>query len=330
MTPGLEKLLERRLLIVTGKGGTGKTSVAASLACVAARRGIDCVLVETAGSSGLAELVCDGSPPPGDGREPVRISPHLFFLRIDPETALREYLELQLRMRPLVSMVMRNRGFRSLLAAAPGWRELITLGKLWHLETRVANGRPRWGLLVVDGPSTGHGLSFLSAPKVVVDTVRLGPLHRHSEAVQELLTDSARTLVVTVTLPEELPVRETVELAGRIAELGLAAGPAIANAIEPHPGAAAGEAVLTALGKLAPPPGRDGARPLFEARALRSAVENATRRAELQRGYLAELRQQLDVPVLELPFLTEGVSAPAQVAELARHLEAELEPGAPD
>ncbi len=330
MTAGVEKLLERRLLIVTGKGGTGKTSVAASLASVAAQRGIDCVLVETAGSSELAELICDGPPPPGDGREPVRISRHLFFLRIDPETALREYLELQLRARPLVPIVMRTPGFRSLLAAAPGWRELITLGKLWHLETRVANGRPRWGLLVVDAPSTGHGLSFLSVPKVVVGTVRLGPLHRHTLAVQELLTDSARTLIVSVTLPEELPVRETLELAARIAELGLAAGPVIANAIEPHPCSAAAAPVLAALGALGPPRGPGGGGPLFEVGALQSAVENAARRAEQQRAFLAELRHQLEVPVLELPFLTEGVRGPTQVAELARHLEAELEPGAPD
>lgn len=323
MTERVEKLLERRLLVVTGKGGTGKSTVAASLARAAAGRGIDCVLVETATSTGLAELVCGGPAPDGDGRDPVPIGPHLFFLRIEPETALREYLELQLRLRPLVSLVLGNSGFRSLLAAAPGWRELITLGKLWHLEKRTANGRPCFGLLVLDAPSTGHGLSFLSVPKVVVDAVRLGPLRRHSEAVQELLTDPARTLIVPVTLPEELPVRETLELVERVAEIGLATGPVIANAVEPHPGAAGDEAALAALALL---PAGSSRTPLCDGEALRLAVEHAARRSGLQRAFLADLRRRAG-PVLELPFLTEGVRGPEDIARLVGPLEAALASG---
>ncbi len=320
MSEKLESLLARRVLVVTGKGGTGKTSVAAALAHVAARRGIDTVLVEVSQDGGLARLAGgDGAPENGgDGRQPVPIAPHLFFIRIEPEEALTEYLELELRVRVLAALVVRNPGFRRLLAAAPGWRELITLGKLWHLETRRANGGPRWGLLVVDAPSTGHGLSFLSVPGVVVRTVRLGPLRRHAQAVQELLTDSTRTLVVPVTLPEELPVRETLELLARLRELGLAAGPIVANGVEPPPLLAHAPEVLAALARLRAP---EGAPALVRPEALRASIEHARRRSALQRGFLDQLRSELDCPVVELPYLTNGVAGPEGVAALARELE---------
>lgn len=326
MSERLEKLLDRRVLIVTGKGGTGKTSVAAALARLAASRGIDVVLVETAEGGGLAELA--GAEPAmlavEDGREPVQLDSHLFFLRIRPEVALREYLELQLHMRTVVGIVMRNPGFRGLLGAAPGWRELITLGKLWHLESQREAGRPRWGLLVVDAPAMGHGLSFLSIPQVVVGIVRLGRLRRHTEAVRELLTDPARTLVVPVTLAEELPVRETVQLDARMKELGLARGPLIANAIEPAPPLPDAAGVLAALDALPPAPRRA---PLYEAGALRASVEHGLRRAALQRRFLAQLDDELGGPLVELPYLLGGVEGPTAVTELADHLDRALRSG---
>ena len=153
-------LLSRRLLLVTGKGGVGKSSVAAALGCLAARRGMDTVVIEVGGdASALGLLAPPGTEPSeGDGRTPTEISPHLFALRLDPESALKEYLELQLRIRTLARAVLATPGFRRLLDAAPGWRELITLGKLWHLESQRDGERPRWDLLVVDAPATGRPL----------------------------------------------------------------------------------------------------------------------------------------------------------------------------
>jgi anion-transporting ArsA/GET3 family ATPase len=312
----LAALLSRRLLFVTGKGGTGKSTVAAALACLAATRGIDTVLVETGERGGLAELAAADpvAAEAGDGREPVRVAPHLFFLRIRPEVALAEYLVLELGLRAPVAFVMRSSGFKRLLGAAPGWRELITLGKLWHLETRQSRRKPRYGIVIVDAPATGHGLSFLSVPKVVVGTVRLGPLRRHTEAVQALLTDPARTLVIPVTLAEELPVRETLELLQSVRSLGVGTGPVVANAVEPAPPLADPEGALAALDRV---PAPEGLPPICDPAALRAAVAHALRRAELQQEFLATLRGGVESPVIELPYLDGGVRGPASAAELA-------------
>ena len=314
MASPLASLLERRLLIVTGKGGVGKTTVATALARVAAGRGLDTVVVEVTDPPTVPALLGAGAV--ATQREPQELAPHLFWLRIDPLDALSEYLELQLPVARVVRRVVRNAGFRRLLEAAPGWRELITLGKLWYLETRVDAGRPRWDLLIVDAPATGHGLSFLSVPTVVTDTVRLGPLRRHTEWVQQMLRDPARTLVVPVTLPEELPVKETLELRERVRELGLAAGPLLANGVEPAPAIDAPERVLAALAALP----EDAAAPLPPVSELCQVLDHSLRRAALQRRFLGQLREDHGEAAFEIPLLPEGADTERLAVELERAL----------
>jgi hypothetical protein len=320
MSGALEQLLDRRLLIVTGKGGTGKTTVAAAIGQLGAQRGLETVIVEVSDDSAVPPLLTGdpGSLPPGDGRIPVRVGPHLHTFRVDPLEALTEYLELQIHFRPVVSLVTRNAGFRRLMDAAPGWRELITLGKLWHLETRKnQEGTPLWDLLVVDAPATGQGLSFLSVPGVVLETVRMGPLRRHTDWVQGLITDPSRTLVLPVTLAEELPVRETLELCARVRELGLATGPIVANAVEKGPDFQDADDLRPWLERVPASETPDGLPPSV----LLGCIDHAIRRATLHESFVRELRDQEKGPVLELPALPGGVQTPGQTQLLVDALE---------
>ena len=321
-------ILSRRVLIVTGKGGVGKTTVVAALGLAAARRGIETVLVEIGQESSIPPLLGAEVPPPDprgldrrDGRDPIALEPHLYWLRLEPRAALTEYLELQLPVRALVRLLVGNAGFQRLLDAAPGWRELITLGKLWHLETREAKGGgPRWGLLIVDAPATGHGLSLLSVPNVVIDTIRLGPLRRQTDAVQALMRDPERTLVVPVTLLEELPVQETTELVARLRELGLAPGPLVANRLEPEPGLPELAALNRALDDISLPP-------LPGADALREIAAHGVTRAALQREFAEELERRGTPARVRLPQLDDGFQERAGLERLADALGAAFAPG---
>ncbi len=316
MTAALTDFLSRRVLLVTGKGGTGKTSVAAALGVAAARAGVRAVVVELGSSDLLAELLGPGTAAKQANREPVEVAPNLFRFRLEPERALEEYLALQLHVRLFARAIVGNSAFHAFLDAAPGWRELITLGKLWHLVSLEEHGRPRWPLLVVDAPATGHGLSLLSAPSVVIDTVRMGPLRRNTDRVQELLTDPARTWVVPVTLLEELPVRETLELRARVRELGVGLARVIANGVEPALALPDPERALAAAARA--PKGAPS--PLAEPEVVIPAARHRLARHRMQREFRDSLARETGEAVFELPWLARGVDGPDGVSALADSL----------
>jgi anion-transporting ArsA/GET3 family ATPase len=242
-------------------------------------------------------------------------------VRIDPYEALAEYLGLQIGLQGLVSRVLRNRAFRQWMDAAPGWRELITLGKVWHYEQmRDDAGRARFDLIVVDAPATGHGLTFLDVPRVVVSAVRAGPLHRHAEWVETLVHDEARTLLLPVTLAEELPVRETLELVERAREsLRIAVDRVVVNAVAPSPfppGLADLDARLEGLPEVAGLP---------EPRVAAACLRHLRTRFELNRHHLGEVARATGLPAVVLPLLPEGVTGP----DALRRLAAPLVAGAP-
>ena len=316
MTGVLSNLLSRRLVLVTGKGGTGKTSIAAALGLLAARSGVRTVVVELGGSDVVRELLVGaaGAAQPAASRDPEPVGERLFALRIDPIEALQEYLELQIHVRLVARAIVGNSAFHRFLEAAPGWRELVTLGKLWYLISREdRTGEPLWPLVIVDAPATGHGLSLLSVPSVVRDTVRVGPLRRNTDRVHELVTDPARTWVLPVTLPEELPVNETLELRARVRELGVGLGPVIANGVEPPLALADPERVLARVAALP----RTAPSPLAAPDVVTAAARHRLARGALQRGFLAVLARALGEPARELPWLAQGVDGPDGVGALA-------------
>jgi anion-transporting ArsA/GET3 family ATPase len=302
---------------VTGKGGTGKTTVAAALAVAAARAGKRVVVAEMGRDEHIPRLLAPGSPAVGHvGRE---VMPGILALRIDPFEALGEYLTLQIGLKPLIDTVMGNRAFQQLMSASPGWRELITLGKIWHLEQlQEPDGRPSYDFIVVDAPATGHGVTFLDVPRVVISAVRAGPLHQHTEAVEALIEDPERTLLLPVTLAEELPVRETAELIERVrSELSISVDRIVVNAVAPAPFPAGLEQLDEALARLPdstplgalPPPSQ-----------LAACARTLRLRHELNAGFVSEIAESTGLPLVVLPHLRGGIEGPHEIEQLSSSL----------
>jgi anion-transporting ArsA/GET3 family ATPase len=311
-------LLEHGLVIVTGKGGTGKTTVSATLALAAARAGLRVLVAEMGPDEQIPRLLDPRAPQAGYAGYPIL--PGLRAMQIDPFEALSEYLTLQLGVRAVVDAVVRNKAFRQLMTAAPGWRELITLGKIWHLAQLDSGDPPRrqFDLIVVDAPATGHGVAFLDVPRVVVSAVRAGPLHAHSERVEQMLEDPEQTLVLPVALAEELPAREISELTDRVrGEMGISIDRVIVNAVvgPPFPDEISDldEALARLDGDLdlgaLPPP-----------RALARCAHYLRSRHELNRHFAAEIQHTTGLPIVELPRLPEGVRSRDQISSLTSAL----------
>jgi anion-transporting ArsA/GET3 family ATPase len=218
-----------KILIVSGKGGVGKTTVSAALALVAARRGRRVCVADVDGKGALARLLGGGEP----GYEPVELTSGVWGMEIAPEDALREYLEVQYHMKRISRVFTSSHFIDYITTAAPGLKDILVLGKIWYLENGRSSGPVRdFDTIVVDAPAAGHMLTFLSAPMGLSDAVRAGPIRRQSDWLIDMLRDPARTRVHLVTIPEEIPVTETVETATALStRVGVSAGPVFANGV---------------------------------------------------------------------------------------------------
>ncbi|MBI5106240.1 MAG: chromosome partitioning protein, partial [Solirubrobacterales bacterium] len=203
----MRELLARPLLVVTGKGGVGKSTVAAALGLAAARRGLRAVSRALAGSGAPSTFV------------ERSVADGLSHISIDPESALEEYLRDQLP-RGVAEVIGGSRTFSYLAAATPGLRELLTIGKVWELAQpdRRTPGAAPYDVVVLDAPATGHGVAILGAPRTFAEAARVGPVARQGRTIHEMLSDPARTGIVAVTTPEEMPVNEALELPARLEE----------------------------------------------------------------------------------------------------------------
>jgi anion-transporting ArsA/GET3 family ATPase len=304
-------LLDRRLLIVTGKGGVGKSTVAAALALLASRRGKRVLVAEVNAQERVAPLL--GAPPAGP--VPREALPSLFTVDVDPQHALEEYALMVVKVRAIYEAVFENRLVRFFLRVIPSLPETLMLGKILH-EARAADarGRPRWDLVVLDAPATGHAVQLLGVPASLLDTVPAGPLRRDAQWMQDLLADPARTAVCLVALPEEMPVVESIELDARVRdELRLPRGVLVLNAVpEARFGAEEG-ARLAALEGRPPPLGP----------AARAAVLQARRATEARR-HADRLRAALDLPAVEVPLLAEERWGRKAIERVAGFLEGRI------
>jgi anion-transporting ArsA/GET3 family ATPase len=201
-------LFKKRLVFVSGKGGVGKTTVALALGLAAARRGLRTIVCEVAHQERFSRLL--GRE--GVGYEEVEVRENLSAISLDQQHTLEEWVTYQLPSRTLASLLYRNRVFQHLTAAAPGIKELVTIGKIWELaqlDRKTPHARP-YDFVVVDSPATGHGLGMLRAPRTFGDVARVGPIRQQADKIDAFIA-SERTGLLAVALPEEMPVNETLE-----------------------------------------------------------------------------------------------------------------------
>ncbi|MFN8544767.1 MAG: ArsA-related P-loop ATPase [Candidatus Binatia bacterium] len=293
----------QRLVLVTGKGGVGKSAVTAALAHAAAAAGRRVLAVEV-GTGRLGPIFGRDL-----GTEPVSIGPRLQAAAIEPEAALADFVLGVLRLKVLARRLLESTTFQVLAAAAPGLPELLVLHKLsaWLDARRL--GRAVYDLVIVDAPASGHSLPLLSAPRTLGALAPIGPVADLLRRMQARLTDPAETLVCVVTTPEEFAVRETIELHHELVEtLGLPVGPPIVNAMPPRRFGTADEPALARL---------DAATP--EHPHLVAARFERTRRAEAATQVKALKRALRTAPVI-LPFLFAGPEDPDGFARLTEDL----------
>ncbi|MEI2701617.1 MAG: ArsA-related P-loop ATPase [Baekduia sp.] len=206
------------MTIVTGKGGTGKSVITAALGVDAASRGHRVLLAETHGRTDVARLL-GAAPGPGDahGHAERELAPGLHHVSIDTDQVLAEYLEHELP-GPVAALAGRSRGLATLVAATPGLRELLTVGKIWEMaqpERRLPGGEP-YDAVIVDAPATGHGIAMFTAPATFAEAARGGPVHDQAKTIATTIGDPALTRFLAVATPEELPVAETLEITGEL------------------------------------------------------------------------------------------------------------------
>jgi anion-transporting ArsA/GET3 family ATPase len=293
MTDRVEgSLLDRRLVFVTGKGGVGKTSVAAALGELAARSGRRTLVCEMDAKGALADALGASSLE----FRPTEVEPDLFAMAMNTEDSLREYLRLFVKVPLLGKIGPLARTFDFVADAAPGVKEILAVGKLCH-EVRERH----YDLVVVDAEATGHIVAQIGAPKVIRNLVQVGMVRDQTDWMLDILHDPAVTGVAVVTTPEEMPVAETHDLIGRLEhETGVAPTAIVAN-------------------RVLNPWFRDGEHELVGALAGRSerlvdavgrgalTILAAARIAEARRvtgdGHLDRLRDEVDLPILTVPEL---------------------------
>ncbi|MGE0824131.1 MAG: ArsA family ATPase [Candidatus Binatia bacterium] len=209
--PAISFLLDKRVLFFVGKGGVGKTTVAASVALAFARQGKKILFIEFDENTRASRLLgptLKTSPQ----QEPQLVSPSLFVLSTSGALALEEYLRLIIPVSPLWRAIVESRAYQYFVAAAPGLKELLTMGKVWYEERKKETHTQQlvWDMLIIDLPATGHSLQYLRMPHAAHATFG-GIVGHEAERILALLRNTQKTAINLVTTTDELAVSETLE-----------------------------------------------------------------------------------------------------------------------
>ncbi len=295
----------QRLHFVTGKGGVGKTTVAAAMAQRIAERGRRVLLVEMAADRGVAALLGTTSL----STEPTPLAARLDAVRVETRTLVEGYFRRLLRLPFLSRRLFASATFHAVTAAAPGVTEFVLLDQLAHWTAPGWFGqRARYDQVIVDGPASGHALRLLRAPQQLAGLVPRGPLSATVRRLVDLLGNHDHTRVVLVAIPDDMAVSEAIEAHGAFTELGLRVARPVLNRVWPRRFSAADAAAIAALR-------RRGDDPVLAAAEL----EIATRR-EAER-HLGRLRRAFGTPPLPLRECCRDAVDPAAIREMGRRLE---------
>jgi anion-transporting ArsA/GET3 family ATPase len=329
---GIPSLLQRRLLVVTGKGGVGKTTIAAALGLAAAERGLRTIVVELGDQRRLPGLFAgatsraDGHPGGDDtaagigigaeagvgakAGEETALAENLWSVTIDLDRALLQWLQTLGGRVP--GRVLAGSGtFQYFAAAAPGARELVSMVKIWELtrEDRWRRRAQRYDLVVLDAPATGHALGLLRSPHTFGAIARVGPIFGQAEQVRELLEDPVQTGYLAVAQPTEMAVGETIDLqSGLQAQLGCELDCAVVNATLPSRFDGAEMAQIAGLN------GRSSIK-----RSAALAARAVHERARIQHNQIARLRRH-GLSVHTVPFVFSAELDLDAIRSLGRRL----------
>ena len=298
------------MVIVTGKGGVGKTTVSVALGMRAAAEGKRTIVCEVSSQENASRMFEHTTV----GFHEVELEKNLWAISIDPDESMREYVLLQLKVRAMRDMLFRSRIFNYLAAATPGLKELVTIGKIWELaqlDRKVKSGR-KYDTVIVDAPATGHGVGFLQTPRTFANIARVGPIHSQAQTLDNFITDHDTTGVAIVALPEEMPVNESAALEHDLVnEVGVAVDRVYLNGLYPERFSQGGGGAAGRAGG-----GRGRARRRRRrGRRCRSSAGRASQRAQL-----ARLRRRAEAPVKTLPFLFEPDLGPEAARRLSKRL----------
>jgi anion-transporting ArsA/GET3 family ATPase len=301
-------LADKRFILVTGKGGVGKTTVCAAEALALAAKGKRVLVAMCNAKERLSTML--GAPPIGPEVSPV--ADGVWAVNIQPEKALEEYGVLVLHSRALYKTLFDNRYVRAFLRAVPGMQEWAMLGKAWwHTTERRSDGSFKYDVVILDAPATGHGLDMLRVPKVILDVAPHGLLRRDAERAWTLFGDASTSAIVLVTAPEEMPTTETIELAHALGEMGLPIGRVVVNGVLPPLFSREERAALEQMGPVAPRSKGDTA-------VL--AAHNRAARERVQAESLNRLSRELPIAPAFLPLLMQDAATPEAIRQLAKRV----------
>lgn len=312
----MSSILDRELLVLSGKGGVGKTTLSAAIGLLASERGLRTIVVEVGEQSRLPALFGLAGHEPG---AEVELQERLWSLSIDPDRALLEWLQ-SLGGRVSGRVLASSSTFQYFAAAAPGARELVSMVKIWKLTQKARRrGAGGYDLVVLDAPATGHALGLLASPGTFGAIARVGPIATQAQRLQELLQDPERTDYIAVAHASELAVTETLELQARLAEqLGRELSAVLVNGVLPQRFSAEELSTISSLEEPRAVSTADGGR-TAGARAGARAARAISERARSQQNQLSRLRRR-GFAVQSVPFQFSAELDLAGVRRIAGHL----------